>query len=385
MALGNIGKVNFGVDANTTGLQKAITKLNAFQKQTNQIAKSQQKGAQATVNAMARQESAIKKAFQQVKNMQEASKKLGGTNEEVAQRTTNATRAFQKLTKEMTSGALATKDFRRSQDAFAASIGRSARKLQTFKTDRARAQATKFTETMRNLESASVLAVGPLSGIGARIRSLGAIFGRSSLKIAGVVAGITAVSIGMLKLGQNAFRAGVIVEESMARFKAASGSLAISRKQMNFVINTSRELGLGIETSAKAFSRLTAATRGSALSMEDTRKVFRGVAEAAAALRLSNQEVEGTFRAIEQIISKGSVQAEELRGQLGERLPGAFRIAAKSMGVTTAQLGEMLKAGEVLADDFIPKFVRSLSQAFGEDAKSNVDSVTGSTNNLKNA
>ena len=42
--------------------------------------------------------------------------------------------------------------------------------------------------------------------------------------------------------------------------------------------------------------------------------------------------------ALAQMASKGTVQAEELRGQLGERLPGAFKIAAAAMGVTQAEL-----------------------------------------------
>jgi tape measure domain-containing protein len=33
--------------------------------------------------------------------------------------------------------------------------------------------------------------------------------------------------------------------------------------------------------------------------------------------------------ALNQMMSKGTIQAEELRGQLGEALPGAFGIMAK--------------------------------------------------------
>lgn len=54
-------------------------------------------------------------------------------------------------------------------------------------------------------------------------------------------------------------------------------------------------------------------------------------------------------------LSKGNVQAEELRGQLGERLYGAFNLAAKAMNTSTKGLNDMLKKGEVLASDLLPK------------------------------
>ena len=54
----------------------------------------------------------------------------------------------------------------------------------------------------------------------------------------------------------------------------------------------------------------------------------------------------GAFLALGQMISKGKVQAEELRGQLGKRLPGAFQLAAKAMGMTTAALDKFMADGK---------------------------------------
>ena len=39
--------------------------------------------------------------------------------------------------------------------------------------------------------------------------------------------------------------------------------------------------------------------------------------------------------------SAKTVQAEELRGQIGERLPGAFSTFAQAIGVSTAELDDM--------------------------------------------
>lgn len=57
---------------------------------------------------------------------------------------------------------------------------------------------------------------------------------------------------------------------------------------------------------------------------------------------------------------------EELRGQLGDRLPGAVQLAAKAMGVTVEQLNEMVRRGEVASDEFLPKFAMALRESVRE-------------------
>jgi tape measure domain-containing protein len=99
------------------------------------------------------------------------------------------------------------------------------------------------------------------------------------------------------------------------------------------------------------------------------RNIYSAVTEAGTALNLSKDELSGVFLALGQMISKGKVQAEELRGQLGERLPGAFGLAAKAMGVTTGELDKLLETGKVTAEDMLPKLADALHNKFGKAAK----------------
>ena len=89
--------------------------------------------------------------------------------------------------------------------------------------------------------------------------------------------------------------------------------------------------------------------------------------------------------AFSQIVSKGTVQAEELRGQIGERIPGAFNLAAKAMGVTTKELNKMLEQGQVISADFLPKFAVELENAFGDAAEKKVNSLSSSLGRFKTA
>lgn len=180
-------------------------------------------------------------------------------------------------------------------------------------------------------------------------------------------------------------RAGLELERWRDALRAATGSAAAGAKELVFLRTEAERLGLDLASLVQGFTKLTAASRGTILEGRKTRDIFRAVAEASTAIRLTSEQTEGALRAIEQIMSKGKVQAEELRGQLGERLPGAFQIASRAMGVTTAELSKMLETGQVLSEDFLPKFAKELTKTFGEAAVKNANSAQAAFNRLGNS
>lgn len=145
------------------------------------------------------------------------------------------------------------------------------------------------------------------------------------------------------------------------------------------------DLGLEFETVAKSYATIAAAAKGTSLEGYQTERMFRAVARAAATLGMSADDTKGVLTALGQMISKGKVQAEELRGQLGERLPGAFQLAARAMGLTTAELDKQLKDGKVLATDLLPKLTRVLEQEFSPANRTAASSLQASINRVKNA
>ena len=82
------------------------------------------------------------------------------------------------------------------------------------------------------------------------------------------------------------------------------------------------------------------------------------------------------------MISKGKVTTEELRRQLGERLPGAMGIMAASLGVTIVELDRMLKAGEVLSAEALPRFAKAVEIAFGIESIEKVENLQSSLGRL---
>ena len=169
------------------------------------------------------------------------------------------------------------------------------------------------------------------------------------------------------------------------RMKFATETVDELNESLSFTADVSNSIGLALVETQRGFATISASAKGTALAGESVKEIFNAVANASGALSLSADETNSVFLAFSQIISKGKVQAEELRGQIGERLPGAVNIASRALGVTNQELDKMLEKGEVLADDFLPKFARELNKTFGADAIANSDSLTANVNKFNNA
>lgn len=156
-------------------------------------------------------------------------------------------------------------------------------------------------------------------------------------------------------------------------------------ESVEFVRQLSDDLGVNLLASRDGFKLLAGSLRGTQLEGQATKDIFESIATAGAGMRLPAEDIKGAYLAVSQIASKGKVQAEELRGQLGERLPGAFRIAAAAMGVTQTELNKLLETGKVTAEDFLPKFAAQLKNEFGPLAASVANSPAANMERWKTA
>ncbi len=177
----------------------------------------------------------------------------------------------------------------------------------------------------------------------------------------------------------------VALESVEAQLSAATGGAAAAAVEWERLAALADRLGLAFQPLAGSFARFAAATRGTALEGEQGRRIFESFAESAAVLQLSAADLEGVMTTLEQIISKGTVSAEELRGQLGERLPGAFQIAARAVGVTTEELDDMLRNGQLLAEDLLPALARQLREEFGAGLADSTRTARAEFERLANA
>lgn len=155
------------------------------------------------------------------------------------------------------------------------------------------------------------------------------------------------------------------MEQISAGLKAVFGSAEEAGRGMEFVRGVATRVGADVEQVGRAFLGLSAATRGTAVEGEPTRQVFEAVATSMAKAGKSSAETQNALLALSQMASKGVVQMEELRGQLGEALPGALQAAANGMGITTQDLIKLAEAGQLTASDVFPALAAGLTQLYG--------------------
>jgi tape measure domain-containing protein len=175
------------------------------------------------------------------------------------------------------------------------------------------------------------------------------------------------------------------IERTTRTLEAATGSTKKAMEEYRFATDTAKKLGLEITSTIQSYAKFTAALKGSSIAGEQARKIFTAVSKANTVLGLSAEDARLTFLALEQMVSKGKVSMEELRRQLGERIPGAFQMAARSMGVTTAELDKLVSTGKLTADDLLPRFAEELERTFGDKAQDAAKGLQGKINDIKNA
>ena len=152
-----------------------------------------------------------------------------------------------------------------------------------------------------------------------------------------------------------------------------------------FLKEITQDFGVDIVTTTTRYIKFLAAAKQSGVTIGQTEDIFRSMTKAASVLGLKTEELSGIYLALEQMLSKGKVTTEELRRQLGERLPGAMGIMAEALKVTIPQLDKMLKKGEVLSADALPKFARAVELAYGITTVKTVDTLLAAQNRLTNS
>ncbi|MGU4465318.1 tape measure protein [Escherichia coli] len=126
-----------------------------------------------------------------------------------------------------------------------------------------------------------------------------------------------------------------------------------------FIRGLADKTGLNISEGLSSYAKFAAGAQGS-MSQDETQQLFGNATAMSRLMGLSNDELNGILKAFEQMASKGKIQAEELRGQLGDRMAGAFKLFAEALGMTAAELDKAMKDGKILSSDALPKVAKQM-------------------------
>ena len=164
--------------------------------------------------------------------------------------------------------------------------------------------------------------------------------------------------------------------------KNVSGSMAVFADNQRYLLDLAKKYGLEINALTGNYAKFTAAASISGMSMQKQRKIFESLSRAATAFGMSADDSNGVFLALSQMMSKGKISSEELRLQMGERLPIALQAMAKAAGTSVAGLDKLMKEGKLLSAKVLPKFADALNEMI---PNVDTDNLETSLNRLQNA
>jgi lambda family phage tail tape measure protein len=203
---------------------------------------------------------------------------------------------------------------------------------------------------------------GPEGAIGGAVgTALGGVPGAFAGAAAGAQIGIMRKQLGAMA----EFTAEI--DKQRIALRNVVGSQEAYNSSLQFIDATSRRLAIPQDQLNKQFTQLAASVVGAGGNVDAAKVAFEGIAAGIRGTGGSLQDLQGALLATSQVFGKGKVSAEELRQQIGERMPGAFSIFAESIGKTPQELDKMLSRGEVGLNDFM-NFVQELSKRYGASA-----------------
>lgn len=167
-------------------------------------------------------------------------------------------------------------------------------------------------------------------------------------------------------LGQRFVQAAVDGERLSKSMQAIYKDSGLVNKQIGFVRRLANEAGVEVRSLTQQFTSFAASTRQAGIDIKVSNDLFASVTRAAATLGLGSDRTALALQALSQMASKGTVAMEELRGQLGESLPGALGLTAKGLGITEQELIKLVGSGGLAARDLFPALAAALKEMHGD-------------------
>lgn len=158
-------------------------------------------------------------------------------------------------------------------------------------------------------------------------------------------------------------------ESAMSGLTAITGSADAAGKEFDYLRDQSNRLGLDLLKTSKDYTQFAAAV-GDKLPRDQMRSIFEGASEWGLVTGASSDEASRALKALNQMMSKGTVMSEELKGQLAEALPGSVGLFVKALNsmkgvtnLTEQDLFQLMQDGKLMSKDILPEVAKQMKAA----------------------
>lgn len=229
-----------------------------------------------------------------------------------------------------------------------------------------------FTAVASRLSSSFGSAFGTIR---AGLSNLNSSFSSAFTKISGGAA-VAAIAIGAIGL------AVVKVTKSFAEIadgfrqvelglNAVIASSSTANTTTEELVGTLQNLGTSLGVSSVALGRSAQQLITLGLTGDQTERVLTAISTAAARTGATSAQAGRALDGLTQIVSKGTLQMEELRRQIAGNLPGAinlgrvFEILAQNMNVSVEEVRKLQESGQITAAQAIPAITQAMEELNG--------------------
>ncbi len=157
----------------------------------------------------------------------------------------------------------------------------------------------------------------------------------------------------LVKLARSFLDVNRATEQLMLGFKSVSGSVEGAAREFDFITRVALESGLAIETLGTNYLKLTASAKGTVLEGERARTLFVSTSDALMKLGADAVTTTRAFNALSQMMSKGQIYSEELKGQLAEAIPGALSIMSRALNISVQEMLNLMEQGLLTSDALV--------------------------------
>ena len=180
-----------------------------------------------------------------------------------------------------------------------------------------------------------------------------------ALRIRALVEGQNAI----VGLGRSFLDINRSVEQLMLGLMSVSGSIESANNEFAFLTSVALKTGLAIDTLGNNYLKLTASSKETMLEGERIRTLFSQTSDALMKLGSDSVNTTRAMNALAQMMSKGQIYSEELKGQLAEAIPGALNIMSRALGLSVQEMLNLMEQG-LLTSDALVLFGNQLKAEF---------------------
>lgn len=207
----------------------------------------------------------------------------------------------------------------------------------------------------------------------------------STLRDISVVAGFASMAIGKLAGVSNSWIGQIVkVNAELERLTFQMRAMARSgdafkeaAENVDYLREQATKMPFSLQTLTQGFSKMKST------GIDPMNGSLKALADGVAAFGGNDDAFNRVVLAVTQMKGKSVIQMEEMRQQMGEVMPRAMELMARSMGISVAELTKVIGTGMLDATPALNKFFAEIERSFGGTAGRMMETFSGQIAKMK--